>query len=52
MVLAREKNTLAHAVWPATAQTTPGGDILVGGVRLTDLAERYGTPVHPWTNAT
>ncbi|MCO6009719.1 diaminopimelate decarboxylase [Actinoallomurus purpureus] len=46
MVLTRERNTLDHAIWPATARATPDGDVMVGGVRLSDLAERYGSPVH------
>jgi diaminopimelate decarboxylase len=46
VLMIQDKNTLAHAIWPATARATPGGDVLVGGVRLSDLAERYGTPVH------
>ena len=32
--------------WPATAVRLADGDILFGGVRLTGLAESYGTPVY------
>src|SRR4051794_37703458 len=46
MILTREKNALDRTVWPATARTTPDGDIVVGGIRLSDAAERYGTPLH------
>lgn len=32
--------------WPATAVRLGDGDILFGGVRLTELADGYGTPVY------
>lgn len=34
------------SVWPASAVSAPGGDVTVGGVSLTELAERYGTPAY------
>ncbi|MGH3390257.1 MAG: diaminopimelate decarboxylase [Actinomadura sp.] len=34
------------AVWPATARPTATGDLSIGGVGLTQVAERMGTPVH------
>ncbi|MGW1881500.1 diaminopimelate decarboxylase [Streptomyces sp. NPDC001970] len=34
------------SVWPASAVSAPGGDVTVGGVSLTGLAERYGTPTY------
>ncbi|MER5864959.1 diaminopimelate decarboxylase [Kitasatospora sp. NPDC002040] len=34
------------SVWPASARTAPGGDIVVGGVPLAAVAERFGTPVY------
>ncbi|MFR9726018.1 diaminopimelate decarboxylase [Streptomyces sp. MS19] len=35
------------AVWPRSAQfAADGGDMLVGGVRLAELAERHGTPTY------
>ncbi|MQA79112.1 MAG: diaminopimelate decarboxylase [Streptosporangiales bacterium] len=34
------------AVWPLTSQTTEDGDLTVGGVRLTDVVTRYGTPAY------
>ncbi|MGW6460183.1 diaminopimelate decarboxylase [Streptomyces sp. NPDC055078] len=34
------------SVWPASAVLAPGGDVAVGGVPLTEIAERYGTPVY------
>ncbi|MEU5974817.1 diaminopimelate decarboxylase [Streptomyces sp. NPDC047315] len=36
----------APSVWPASAVLAPGGDVAVAGVPLTELAERYGTPVY------
>ncbi|MFI6285143.1 diaminopimelate decarboxylase [Streptomyces sp. NPDC051018] len=36
----------APSVWPASAVLAPGGDVAVGGVPLTEIAERYGTPVY------
>ncbi len=33
-------------VWPATARERPDGDVSVGGVRLTEVARRFGTPAH------
>ena len=37
---------LDPAVWPVTARWAPQADLLVGGVRMTTLAARYGSPVH------
>ncbi|MFC0041582.1 diaminopimelate decarboxylase [Actinomadura rayongensis] len=34
------------AVWPRTARVTGGGEIVVGGVGLSALAARFGTPLH------
>src|SRR5258706_8302094 len=36
---------LASEVWPCTARRV-GADLHVGGVSLTSLAQRYGTPCH------
>ncbi len=38
-------NSLPGHVWPATARREADGVVSIGGVRLTDLAEEYGTPV-------
>ncbi|HEX2314360.1 MAG TPA: diaminopimelate decarboxylase [Thermomonospora sp.] len=46
MLLAHGKNPLDSAVWPTTARPLATGDLEIGGVRLTELAHRYGTPVH------
>ena len=37
---------LAAEVWPHTASRAPDGEISVGGIRLTELAETYGTPAY------
>ncbi|MFJ6015853.1 diaminopimelate decarboxylase [Streptomyces sp. NPDC092952] len=34
------------SVWPASARHLPGGDVAVGGVPLTEAAERFGTPLY------
>ncbi|MFF2009429.1 diaminopimelate decarboxylase [Streptomyces sp. NPDC058195] len=34
------------SVWPASARPAPDGDITVGGVGLTEAAERFGTPLY------
>jgi diaminopimelate decarboxylase len=33
-------------LWPCSAGEDPDGHITISGVRLTDLAERYGTPAY------
>jgi diaminopimelate decarboxylase len=35
---------LAAKIWPRTTRLGPGGEIAVGGVPLSELAARYGTP--------
>ncbi|GIF22988.1 diaminopimelate decarboxylase [Actinoplanes tereljensis] len=37
---------LDPTVWPVTARWAPQGDLLVGGVSMTTLAARHGSPVH------
>lgn len=32
--------------WPASAQLTPGGEVLVSGVGLDEAADRFGTPLY------
>jgi diaminopimelate decarboxylase len=46
MLATKDQILLDGAVWPSTAHATEDGDILVGGVRLSAAAQRYGTPVH------
>ncbi|MEU6478125.1 diaminopimelate decarboxylase [Streptomyces sp. NPDC047017] len=36
----------ARSVWPASTTHSPHGDLVVGGVPLSDVAERFGTPVY------
>ncbi|MCC6314994.1 MAG: diaminopimelate decarboxylase [Thermomicrobiales bacterium] len=38
--------------WPATAEWTPGGELTIGGVAASALAERYGTPLYVFDEAT
>jgi diaminopimelate decarboxylase len=35
-----------RAVWPASARWLPGGDISIAGVRLSDIAAEYGSPLN------
>ncbi|GAA4662617.1 MULTISPECIES: diaminopimelate decarboxylase [Amycolatopsis] len=35
---------LEKELWPRSTQLLPGGDLAVGGVSLTELAARFGTP--------
>jgi diaminopimelate decarboxylase len=37
---------LAPGLWPYTAQLEADGDISVGGLRMSSLAARYGTPAY------
>lgn len=39
-------NNAALSIWPASARLTARGDVAVGGVSLTEAAERFGTPVY------
>jgi diaminopimelate decarboxylase len=39
-------NGLAADLWPYTAQLETDGDISIGGLRLSALAARYGTPAY------
>ncbi|WP_329260371.1 diaminopimelate decarboxylase [Streptomyces sp. NBC_01478] len=34
------------SVWPRSARPSPSGDVTVGGVSLTEAADRFGTPVY------
>jgi diaminopimelate decarboxylase len=46
MLVTKDRELLDARVWPATARPAEDGDLMVGGVRLSDIAQRYGTPVH------
>jgi diaminopimelate decarboxylase len=37
---------LAAGVWPHTASQAPDGEISIGGLQLSELAETYGTPAY------
>jgi len=39
-------NGLATDLWPRTARLEADGDISIGGLRLSTLAARYGTPAY------
>jgi hypothetical protein len=41
-----DRYDLHHGVWPLTARVTAHRGIAVGGVALTELAGRYGTPAY------
>ncbi|MFF1472409.1 hypothetical protein ACGFNZ_38455, partial [Streptomyces mirabilis] len=34
------------SVWPRSARPEPHGDVSVGGVSLTEAADRFGTPLY------
>ncbi|MET7358732.1 diaminopimelate decarboxylase [Streptomyces sp. NPDC005562] len=46
----RHDETIPHdddlSVWPASTARLPDGDLTVGGVPLTEVAERFGTPAY------
>ena len=47
MTTVRETATAADlSVWPASTTEPAGGDLVVGGVPLAEVAGRFGTPVH------
>ncbi|WP_327579185.1 diaminopimelate decarboxylase [Streptomyces sp. NBC_00145] len=39
-------DTEGLSVWPGSARVEAGGDVCVGGVSLTEAADRFGTPVY------
>lgn len=41
-----DANDLPDAVWPASADRTGDGELVLGGVPVRDLAARYGTPLY------
>lgn len=40
------RQTYPQDVWPSSARPGPHGDMTVGGVSLTEVAERFGTPLY------
>ncbi|GAA1841379.1 diaminopimelate decarboxylase [Agromyces salentinus] len=41
-----DPNALAEQVWPAGAHRDDDGAVVIGGLALTELAERFGTPLY------
>ena len=41
-----ERGDLHPGIWPLTARAVAGGDVLVGGVTLGEIAARHGTPAY------
>ncbi|MEN2737968.1 diaminopimelate decarboxylase [Microbacterium sp. X-17] len=41
-----DANDLPDAVWPASADRTGDGELVLGGVPVRDLAARFGTPLY------
>jgi diaminopimelate decarboxylase len=39
-------------LWPLTTCRSPGGQLEIGGVSVVDLAERFGTPLYVYDEAT
>ncbi|MDQ1531020.1 MAG: diaminopimelate decarboxylase, partial [Microbacteriaceae bacterium] len=46
LAVPEDADALDPALWPASARRDHDGAVLIGGVRLTDLAEDYGTPLY------
>lgn len=40
-----DANDLADGVWPASAGRDDAGELVIGGLRAGEIAQRYGTPV-------
>ncbi len=38
--------------WPTTTERDESGRLLIGGVRVVDLVERFGTPLYVFDEAT
>ncbi|MCX4675847.1 diaminopimelate decarboxylase [Streptomyces sp. NBC_01433] len=51
MTTTPEVRTLRPGIWPATAEQGPDGVLSIGGVPVTDIAERYGTPAYVFDEA-
>jgi diaminopimelate decarboxylase len=45
-ILTRSRFAVDQAIWPTTAYASDDGDLSIGGVRLTEVTERFGSPVH------
>ncbi|AKJ15918.1 diaminopimelate decarboxylase (plasmid) [Streptomyces incarnatus] len=51
MTTTPEIRALRPGIWPATAEQGPDGVLIIGGVPVTDIAERYGTPAYVFDEA-
>ncbi|WP_330343282.1 diaminopimelate decarboxylase [Streptomyces sp. NBC_00557] len=51
MTTTPEVRALRPGIWPATAEQGPDGVLSIGGVPVTDIAERYGTPAYVFDEA-
>ncbi|MEU4038506.1 diaminopimelate decarboxylase [Streptomyces collinus] len=51
MTTTPEVRRLRPGIWPATAAQGPDGVLNIGGVPVTDIAERYGTPAYVFDEA-
>lgn len=46
-----EVRALRPGIWPTTSEQTSGGVLSIGGVPVTEVAERYGTPAYIFDEA-
>jgi diaminopimelate decarboxylase len=46
LALPVDANALSPTVWSRNASRTEGGEVAIAGVGVTELAERFGTPVY------
>ncbi|MDL5199521.1 diaminopimelate decarboxylase [Streptomyces sp. ALI-76-A] len=51
MTTTPEVRALRPGIWPTTAEQGPDGVLGIGGVPMTELAERYGTPSYIFDEA-
>ncbi|WTT02188.1 diaminopimelate decarboxylase [Streptomyces sp. NBC_00090] len=51
MTTTPEVRALRPGIWPTTAEQGPDGVLSIGGVPVTELAERYGTPAYVFDEA-
>ncbi|HSP52051.1 MAG TPA: diaminopimelate decarboxylase, partial [Cryobacterium sp.] len=41
-----DANALADGLWPATAERSPQGELIIGGCTASALAAEFGTPLY------
>lgn len=51
MTTTPEVGALRSGIWPTTAQQGPAGVLSIGGVPVTEVAERFGTPAYVFDEA-